>query len=98
MTLFRKLPVEIEAWKYEGATINDDGTVAFEGDFIPPDGEWEAYQRFFMGEPQYVVIIIKTLEGDMELTPGNWLIRGVAGEFYPCEASIFEQTYEEVSP
>lgn len=94
---FRKLPVEIDAWHYEGATINDDGTVDFEGEFIPPDGHWEAYQRFLMGKPQYVVVVIHTLEGDMELTPGNWLIRGVAGEFYPCAAEIFAATYEEVA-
>lgn len=39
---------------------------------------------------------IPTLEGDMFLTPGDWIIRGVKGEFYPCKPEIFEATYEEV--
>jgi hypothetical protein len=37
---------------------------------------------------------IKTLEGVMHASPGDWIIRGVAGEFYPCRADIFEKTYE----
>ena len=37
---------------------------------------------------------IPTLEGDMFLTPGDWIIRGVRGEFYPCKPEIFAETYE----
>lgn len=40
-------------------------------------------------------IIINTLEGDMELVPGAYCIRGVRGETYPCAKDIFEETYEE---
>lgn len=40
-------------------------------------------------------IIIPTLEGEMKLTLGNYLIQGVRGEFYPCRADIFEATYNE---
>lgn len=39
---------------------------------------------------------IDTLEGLHEVTPGDWIITGVAGEKYPCKPDIFEQTYEEV--
>lgn len=39
---------------------------------------------------------IQTLEGVMEVKPTDWVIRGVAGEFYPCRADIFDKTYEEV--
>lgn len=42
-------------------------------------------------------VIIATLEGAMHASPGDWIIRGVQGEFYPCKPDIFEQTYEEVS-
>lgn len=38
--------------------------------------------------------VISTLEGKMCASPGDWIIRGVAGEFYPCRADIFEATYE----
>lgn len=43
-------------------------------------------------------IIIPTLEGEMKLTLGNYLIQGVQGEFYPCRADIFEATYNENIP
>lgn len=39
---------------------------------------------------------IHTLEGDMLASWGDWVIRGVEGEFYPCKPAIFEATYEEV--
>jgi len=39
-------------------------------------------------------IIIHTLEGDMRADLGDWIIKGVAGEFYPCKPDIFAQTYE----
>jgi hypothetical protein len=39
-------------------------------------------------------IIIQTLEGDMTALPGDWIIRGVKGEFYPCKPDIFDETYE----
>lgn len=41
-------------------------------------------------------IVIPTLEGDMIASPGDWIIRGVKGEFYPCKPDIFDATYEEV--
>jgi len=41
-------------------------------------------------------IIIKTLEGAMTADVGDWIIRGVKGEFYPCKPDIFEATYEKV--
>ena len=42
-------------------------------------------------------ISIPTLEGVMTASEGDYVIRGVHGEFYPCKPDIFEQTYEEVS-
>jgi hypothetical protein len=43
-------------------------------------------------EPPY----IRTLEGNMYVMPGDWIIKGVKGEFYPCKPDIFELTYEAV--
>lgn len=40
--------------------------------------------------------MIRTLEGDMRATYGDYIIRGVSGEFYPCKPDIFTQTYEAV--
>lgn len=39
-------------------------------------------------------IAIITLEGEMRGQPGDWIIKGVKGEFYPCKPDIFEATYE----
>ena len=41
-------------------------------------------------------IFIKTLEGEMHAQIGDWIIRGVKGELYPCKPDIFEATYEPV--
>ena len=40
---------------------------------------------------------IHTLEGNMIASVGDWIIKGVKGEFYPCKPDIFESTYEEVN-
>ncbi len=45
------------------------------------------------GMPVYV---IDTLEGEMLVSPGDWIIKGVKGEHYPCKPDIFEMTYEPV--
>lgn len=41
-------------------------------------------------------VIIQTLEGEMRASVGDWIIKGVNGEFYPCKPDIFEKTYESV--
>lgn len=53
----------------------------------------------FVGQPLYIsygMVAIPTLEGIMRCKPGNYVIKGVKGEFYPCDKEIFEQTYEEI--
>lgn len=40
---------------------------------------------------------VSTLEGEMKGNPGDYLIRGIQGEYYPCKPDIFDATYEEVS-
>ena len=42
-------------------------------------------------------ITIKTLEGDMKASPGDWIITGVHGEKYPCKPDIFEETYQQIN-
>lgn len=44
------------------------------------------------------VNVVRTLEGDMFVSPGDWIITGVKGEHYPCKPDIFEATYEPVMP
>ena len=54
----------------------------------------------FMGgivENKETTLVIHTLEGDMEASFGDYIIKGVNGEFYPCKPDIFAKTYEEVT-
>jgi hypothetical protein len=58
----------------------------------------EATQWFQPGDHPAVVHVqnrycISTLEGDMTVTPGDWIITGVLGEVYPCKPDIFSMTY-----
>lgn len=41
-------------------------------------------------------VLIETLEGTMKADKGDWIIRGVKGELYPCKPDVFKMTYEEV--
>lgn len=61
-----------------------------EGDPSRPDKGWYI-------DPATGLLKIRTLEGDMTVSLGDYVIRGVQGEFYPCKPNIFEQTYEEVN-
>lgn len=49
------------------------------------------------GDDQFLSLPIKTLEGTMEANQGDWIIKGINGEFYPCKPDIFEKSYEQIS-
>ncbi|QDH92870.1 hypothetical protein KNU62_gp85 [Gordonia phage Bakery] len=85
---YRKKPVEIEAvqWGIHGAPTNPDPIV----DWINAGGSNAQYTC----EP-IEQIAITTLEGVMSAVPGDWIIRGVQGEFYPCKPDIFAETYDD---
>lgn len=80
MPKFRKKPVVIEAVQWDGQ--NRLEIVAFVGDQL--EEAWSVGGTCF----------INTLEGRMNASVGDWIIRGVQGEFYPCKPDIFEATYE----
>jgi len=84
MPLFRKKPVVIEAIQF----TEESKDRAF--NFITCN----KYADFEDGVP---VIQIQTLEGVHLARFGDWIIKGVAGEYYPCKDEIFQQTYEPVT-
>ena len=49
-----------------------------------------------LAKEKHTTILIPTLEGVMTVLPGDWIIKGVNGEFYPCKPDIFDKTYEYV--
>jgi len=57
-------------------------------------GRLDSEDRTF--EKKGDVLVIKTLEGDMIASAGDWIIKGIKGEFYPCKPDIFEASYEPV--
>ena len=82
---YKKVPVVIDAIQYTG----DEENVKEVQKFLE-DGNWKYEVK---GE----VVIVQTLEGDHNLVKGNYLIRGIKGEYYPCRKDIFEKTYQLVS-
>lgn len=90
---FRKKPVVIEAIQWNN--INYEEVSAFVGYEITPELESETAYVAGKGAPLFS-LTIKTLEGKMKAMPGDFIIKGVNGEFYPCKPDIFEKTYEPV--
>ena len=87
MFKYRKKPVEIEAFQH----FESAGT------------ETTAYPQWLLdavigGTIRAVgsTTVIGTLEGDLTVSDGDWIIRGVKGELYPCKPDIFEATYDRV--
>jgi len=88
MGKFRKKPVVIEAKQFmEG--IGHECAVWCGGQFnVNPNPSDPTDVKF--------EILIPTLEGVMTANLGDWIIKGVKGEFYPCKPDIFDATYEPV--
>lgn len=84
---FRKKPVEIEAVQFDGS--NHREVLVF---MDPSMNENSAAVSQSMQLP----LVIQTLEGRMRVSVGDWVIRGVKGELYPCKDDIFRMTYEPV--
>jgi len=80
---YRKKPVVIEAVQWLGTKVSWD-------EIIEMGVKW---RPGVMGTETFIV---ETLEGEHIASKGDFIIKGVAGEFYPCKPDIFEQTYEPV--
>ena len=91
MAKYRKKPVVIDAFKW---TADNDQS---------EDPEW-IVEAIKSGDVEIlgitgtnvVFMLIKTLEGKMRAERGDYIIRGIKGEIYPCKPDIFEATYERV--
>lgn len=82
MPKFRKKPVVIEAIQYRASEQRSE----FAEDVVAGRVRY----------PENGCMLIKTLEGTMQAEPGDWIIRGIKGELYPCKPDIFAATYEPV--
>ena len=97
MPLFRKKPVEIEAVQLNFRNWN--AICDFLKDIISPSNPGRFTDTFSetCGESgPYIELTIPTLEGDHTARHGDWIIKGLHGEFYPCKPDIFTKTYDKV--
>jgi len=108
---YRKKPVTIEAMQYGPKPQGGhDVTCWMEENLYPgligdatqpqtlryPNRLESVPDKGWYIDPANGDLMIRTLEGDMRTTPGDYVIKGVQGEFYPCKSDIFEATYERV--
>ena len=82
--IVRKKPVEVEAFLFTEKKAKEISN-------------WCNGLLISRGENTEPFIQIMTLEGMMTARLGDYIIKGVAGEFYPCAPAIFEKTYEVIS-
>lgn len=85
---YRKKPVVIEAFQYDGDFKNQNG------EYYVPQWAVEAFENgtlFFEGP----TLKVKTPEGEMVADVNDYIIKGIKGELYPCKPDIFEATYEK---
>ena len=96
---YRKKPVVVEAMQLVGTNAETHAVYQWieantQGSFDPLSEEIPASGVSI--DPATGDFLIATLEGVMQAKPGDWIIRGVQGEFYPIKSDIFEATYERV--
>ncbi len=95
MGMFRKKPVVIEAVQLTWKTW--DEVCEFLGGVISPENPARSVETFSDACSEvgpYIELTIPTLEGNHVARHGDWIIKGVKGEFYPCKPDIFTSTYE----
>jgi hypothetical protein len=95
---FRKKPVIIEAVQYTCTADNlreiTDWARSCNNQAVRIDTETRNRSAEHPEGFDYPVLKIETLEGVMQASVGDWIIKGVNGEFYPCKPDIFEKTYD----
>lgn len=87
---YRKKPVEVEAMQFTPDTVHE--VLAF----VESNGAYSEFEEYPGRIPGHFKIY--TAEGIMRAQEGDWIIKGIKGEFYPCKPDIFEATYELVEP
>lgn len=96
MPHYRKKPVVVEAWPFDGSFESyaevAKHVASMTGDDRHAPHGWRWFAEALGGRP--ACMEIATLEGVMTAMPGDMIIRGVKGEFYPCKPDIFAATYE----
>lgn len=94
MKSYAKKPLVVQAEQFDGTETHAQKLRKLSPRDIV---EWEEYEGGpLFGCIQIFYLRIRTPEGTMELRKGDWLIKGIEGEFYPCKDLIFRASYDEV--
>jgi hypothetical protein len=97
MVKVRKLAVEIEAHRYIAAEANGDATQVIPEWFLRAVADGTIEQEQKRDGRNFLTIHDRTNNhGDLIANDGDWVMRGVNGELYPCTNEVFEQTYERI--
>lgn len=86
---YRKKPVVVEVIQFK----DDPETLSKLSSFLE---DTNRPVRVIYEDPKNPTMLIETLEGTMRADEGDYIIKGIRGECYPCKPDIFEQTYEKV--
>lgn len=90
---YRKLPVSVEALEWTGENLAEMERFLGCGLITAPSYDGAG---FLVEYNQQMHLMIRTLEGDHRANVGDYVIKGIKGEFYPCKPDIFEATYSKV--
>ena len=88
---YRKKPVVVDALQWDGT--NFDEICNFMQKFY---GSKLNYENMSEHASKTGELFIQSLEGVMRASKGDYIIKGIQGEFYPCKPDIFEVTYEKI--
>lgn len=91
MRIYRKKPVTVEAQRFDGTYDSALAIVSW-----IKANSWLKVAIRVAHPTEDFCVVIPTLEGDMRAERGDYIIRGIKGEFYPCKPDIFEASYDPV--
>lgn len=90
MGQYRKKPLIVRAFQYDGSLRYSDG------EYCVPEWAVEAYEQNILYYKDGRELYIRTLEGDMHVSVDDYIVCGIHGELYACKPAIFKETYEKV--
>lgn len=94
MNRYRKKPVEVEAIQFIESLYKKDKSKYKRFPMVDRAMMSELWMSEDASSGRYYIL---TLEGEMTVSEGDYIIKGIKGEFYPCKSDIFEMTYEKVN-
>lgn len=81
---YRKKPIVVDAMQLP--PVDEDASEELIDFLHAMDEDWESEKDGYL--------VIKTMEGNMAAKPGDWIIKGIKGEYYPCDATVFAESYD----